>query len=491
MRRKSEHRRGGRTAVTETFLNGFANRLEDSAAALSMARLMLNLPIYMDEYGTGPDGAGDADEAEGQAALTKRFFALLRDGFGVGPAEEPDGAGELPCWDADRLHGAAERILALREDNIRRMHVLNAYADRFTIYEYVLNRIEYRFVGGALPSGYSDEDMAQQILSSLSRISDQTAKQSMLAAVIEQLPVRMTKKRFFEILSNGINAYSGSDRETVDNLMFLLRTAAMLDAPETVGAGASEMDCMIREFNAADLVNIEAKTHAHLVEQLGRVMEELDGRMDRCLLLQELLNDLAVVSLLPQDAFGADSLSCAGVVSYLAAQERVDEALLAEKLAALEGIQEKAASSYSSLSASLPEYTEGCSEELAAWGLADRFSVLEQCTRLLSGSRFASLQAAETRTVEPEYLEQVTEELLESLSASFASHSRLVNRAVMAKLVTMLPLFLRDFQQLEEYIRSSLSGCTDPAEKLGCIEIINELIAEQVSGQVSESRDVT
>ena len=42
------------------------------------------------------------------------------------------------------------------------MELLSAYTDRFTVYEYVLNRLEYRFSGASLEAGYSDEDMTQE-----------------------------------------------------------------------------------------------------------------------------------------------------------------------------------------------------------------------------------------------------------------------------------------------------------------------------------------
>lgn len=64
---------------------------------------------------------------------------------------------------ADALHGIVEQyfekepamsevekmardLLDLRREVIDRMDVLTAYVDRFVVYEYVLNRIQYRFV---------------------------------------------------------------------------------------------------------------------------------------------------------------------------------------------------------------------------------------------------------------------------------------------------------------------------------------------------------
>ena len=43
--------------------------------------------------------------------------------------------------------------------------------------------------------------------------------------------MRMTRKRFFQVLAEGMDAYKGSDKEAVDGQLFMLRTAAMLEEP--------------------------------------------------------------------------------------------------------------------------------------------------------------------------------------------------------------------------------------------------------------------
>ena len=129
----------------------------------------------------------------------------------------------------EEMSEAADKLLKLRKNVMDKMQVLTAYVDCFVVYEYVLNRLEYRFSGASLEVGYSDEDMTQEILQKLSSETDQTVRQSMLVSIIEQLPMRMTRKRFFQVLAEGMDAYKGSDKEAVDGQLFMLRTAAMLE----------------------------------------------------------------------------------------------------------------------------------------------------------------------------------------------------------------------------------------------------------------------
>ena len=74
-----------------------------------------------------------------------------------------------------------------------------------------------------------------------------------------------------------------------------------------------------------------------------------------------------------------------------------------------------------------------------------------------------------------QFIEEQTAALISELETFLKSSSKPLARAVMAKLVTMVPLFIRDYNQLEEYIQNSLSSCSDVAEKLACIEIIRSL----------------
>lgn len=115
-------------------------------------------------------------------------------------------------------------------------------------------------------------------------------------------------------------------------------------------------------------------------------------------------------------------------------------------------------------------------EQLSEQGMIETFSKLEVLSKLLSSSRFADIeQKQESETVEASYIEEQTAALISELETFLKSSSKPLARAVMAKLVTMVPLFIRDYNQLEEYIQNSLSSCSDVAEKLACIEIIRSL----------------
>ena len=45
----------------------------------------------------------------------------------------------------------------------------------------------------------------------------------------------------------------------------------------------------------------------------------------------------------------------------------------------------------------------------------------------------------------------------------------------MSSAISELPVFFNNISELQDFIYNTLSICTDKAEKLACIEILNEL----------------
>ena len=193
------------------------------------------------------------------------------------------------------------------------------------------------------------------------------------------------------------------------------------------------------------------------------------------LLLQELINDLCVVTMTEGCTWTEQHKTCSSIISFTLTPG-TDEAALNAMLTALEGIQEQYSMTFQEKSTLVDELMQSSKEQLSEQGMLETFSKLEVLSKLLSSSRFADIeQKQESETVEASYIEEQTAALISELETFLKSSSKPLARAVMAKLVTMVPLFIRDYNQLEEYIQNSLSSCSDVAEKLACIEIIRSL----------------
>ena len=374
--------------MTKDNLTGFASMMTSDARTLSLARIAMNLPVYLDM------GEEPSDEYTRISKLSAAYCGLL----GRVNKELVSGLDEK----------REDEALSLRKESTQIMELLSAYTDRFTVYEYVLNRLEYRFSGASLEAGYSDEDMTQEILQKLSSETDQTVRQSMLVSIIEQLPMRMTRKRFFQVLAEGMDAYKGSDKEAVDGQLFMLRTAAMLEEPAEFKQSFPEFYEVVETFKQAPLSAVSEAEWNKLHDMLADAMEELNSQMDRMLLLQELINDLCVVTMTDSCTWTEQHKTCSSIISFTLTPG-TDEAALNAMLTALEGIQEQYSMTFQEKSTLVDELMQSSKEQLSEQGMIETFSKLEVLSKLLSSSRFADIeQKQESETVEASYIEEQT-----------------------------------------------------------------------------------
>ena len=86
------------------------------------------------------------------------------------------------------------------------------------------------------------------------------------------------------------------------------------------------------------------------------------------------------------------------------------------------------------------------------------------------------MEEEEGELADEAWIQSVTAELQTALKNQLSALPRVMSRAVMAKVITMFPLFIREYQELEDYVKSSLASCSDEAEKVACLEILDELL---------------
>ena len=110
--------------------------------------------------------------------------------------------------DIDKSDNASliESISDIRDTITARMKVLTAYTDALQLYEYILNRREPDILG--LTDETIDTDqLAESMYSFAFSENDKMLVNTRIQEFIAQLPVRMTKERFFDIIFEHIFLY--------------------------------------------------------------------------------------------------------------------------------------------------------------------------------------------------------------------------------------------------------------------------------------------
>lgn len=385
-----------------------------------------------------------------------------------------------------------DHILAMRTEVIDRMQVLTGYVDCFVVYEYILNRIQYRFdEKEVLPE---DTAFAQEVMNFIFGSNDNVTINDNLRVVLGQIPMRMTRSHYFDLIKNCISVYKGSEIESLEGFLYMFRTSAMLYKHPAQEQYFTEFAGVLQELMEADYEHMDRTLYELYAEKVRVSASKLNDLSDLYMQIGQIIN--GVYTLVVTEPYCVDEEKMTVVddvirgINALFLEKEIDlwqrEDLLteedrlnwlAEKLPAVEGQQEKLYQSVNVAEAALDELLEGRAEEIEAAGLSDAFIKLHHLSQLNSSSVFAPLESQESAgIVTAEIAEQETEKLLSELKELFQGRSRMFRRAIMAATVEKLPTFFKSAQEIADYMMNALNQCDDEAEKYASKQLILEMI---------------
>lgn len=375
-----------------------------------------------------------------------------------------------------------EDILPIRTDNIRETSYISEAADLYAADEYMINRLEHRFKGvRELPDDYSDLRMTGEILSFLAGFRDE-AQNLRLSELIAELPVRMTKQRFYDILRERLSIYKESDTQAFGDILEAVRSAAGLAGKEHKDRLPKELISLDEALRSLDPASISESGFSAMSETLSGLSSSLERGMSIRVLYEETLNSFLMARiasgyLSENDRFQeADSL-IETVASFFRHPDRPEENRLDDDmLKRLDTLAETLENVGEELKILVSE-TEGLPSDDAV--NADIAAV----TALYSQNRFSDPYQRNRQTEAQEVSDKLFDDELCRLTACFAdlfgSSVKTYNRAVMARVFSVLPPHFSSQEALETYIYDSLSGCQSVEEKLAFSDIFGEMKADE------------
>lgn len=420
-----------------------------AACRYSYNRLALNYDMYYEICGR-ENGPGEPPVRD----LGSRFHPLLE---GLLRGEQP-----------------LEELYGLRQAVIERMEQATAYTDCFQAYEYVLNRLEGRLIPAGDTDGdrETDEERLAWIMRYITETGESAVINERIQMVVSQLPVRLTKQKFFALVGEGMAVYAGSPRKNVEDMLYILRSEALLNQPAGMTLAFPQLAGMLAPFERADYRQMTEDEYCLLSERMKEAGEILADYTGELMLLMDLINDLCVVF-----------LSRTGAVMDVAEEERLQAVLRAvreafssgaeldtELLRQLEGRQEVCCDQWERYSSPMDILEQEAERDPQA-------ETLRRISLLLSGSSFVPLEPRKTgeEPVDRAELDRLVGELTGRMAEGFAGRSRLVVRALMAKVLSSLPVFFGSLDEVRDYVGGCLDSCADEAEKAVCMRLLREL----------------
>ena len=365
----------------------------------------------------------------------------------------------------------------LRSEIIDRMEMLSACTDYFAIHEYILNRIELRY-GEELPPTDNDEE-ARKLLQFIFEPKDNVEVNLRIRSMLACMPVRMTGSRFFDLLQESFTVYKGSEKNSLDSHVYMIRSAAGL------GTEGKELPAEIKKyfdiFENIDYKGITEASYEEYSSLLSEISDILTARTELVMSLMEVLNDLAAAYITADYASDNEKLletikPCTEMVSrafetLLKTEDytELDSAVSDECFSRLEGHMEKLSGKISASEGRLDSFKGNVSADETA-----EYDSLICAGKLMSGSEFVKLdEGIDITECSDETVNAAFERLAAELKAVFDRKDRTYRRAVMASVLKELPVFFVSHTEVMNYIRFTLDNCKDEAEKTASLRLFS------------------
>ncbi len=447
----------GKTALSEN-LSAYPAAVKKDAARLSYADLSLHAAaLYEDEL-------KDAETSEGLSEIRTALSSYTEGSLSLA------------------------ECVSLRKKNAERMQAISCAIDAYTLAEYLMNRVEHRFLGEReLPGDYSDLTFTAEIMAYFSQKKDE-ARGIAVSEILQELPVRMTKERFLEILIQRLGIYRASDTEAFEGILLQLRAAAAVgeqDLQYEPASRLSEILGIFREKNPRDITEEEFYSAR---ERLTEISVRLNRDSERATIRAYVLNNLETLLLsgsVPSDNPEYESAGkiLENTVLLLRKFPEQDSCLLSDTMALcsnLEGHLEDALEQYTESITFAEDLSNRLSGEIEERGLTQDYSDLLMIRDLRSESTYPEERAErkEPAPLSDDLFDRKVRELLSALSEVFGNSRRNYVRAVMGRILSVLPPVFKSAEELENYIYAALSSCRNTEEKLGCIELCRKLMEQ-------------
>ncbi len=403
----------------------------------------------------------------------------------------------LNDFSGETMETGVKELDSIRNTIISRMKILTAYTDIFQVYEYIFNRIEYNYEDKI--DEIDDEAFVSEVISYIFDTKDNVIINEKIKEVIGQLPVRLTKSRYLDLVKDSLTIYKGADRSSLDSYLYMIKTGAMLYEQEDMDTAYPHLYNLRKELETLDYKNLTKEEYLSYTEKIDEAAFFINSSVDFYYGLQECVNHLYVMLILAPYAYmegyriegpqgemkflllPTDEDNCKKLIhdinQHFFDEKKVPlEKETEEKLTYTEGRQELMTEEIQSLEAYFYDIKSEHVKMIESLMLGPLFHCLNTAQNLLGSSLFVELdRIMENKLVDEEYLLNAQNDLILKLSELFRKNSKYVNRGVMANTINKMPVFFQSVNDVTDYIKNTLEQCHDKAEKTACVNIIRSL----------------
>ncbi len=376
-------------------------------------------------------------------------------------------------------------VKALRDRIINKMEILTGYVDRLQIIEYMLNRVEFKYKDSGFNNNYYFDKFEKDIFHYVTNDKDNSVINMKIAQVVSQVPMRLSKNKFFDILKDSLSLYKGSDIGAVNDFCYMIRTAGTLYTPKGMDKEFPELRDSFEMMCKTELDSMDEAAFDRMRTELDDAANAVGEYSDAFVMIAEVVNDIYSIILTLDslsDINEEERLTDIIRQSYDVIEEKCEsDPEWAAKFTEFEGLQEKLSSMIFTPESTIEEIRDINRAAIADFSYEEAFKMLGIVGRLQSASTFAKLTDDEddSKEADEKYIASVLSDLTNEFSALFEENNQMYKRAVMASVLGNLPVFFNNLDEFKEYVHVALTQCRDNAEREACMSLINYMITSE------------
>lgn len=375
----------------------------------------------------------------------------------------------------EKEHIEIEDVDSLRNKIIQIMETLTIYMDKFQLFEYCLNRVEFKFTAGQYTKEYYHSGFEEEIRNYVISERDNSVISAKMSEMIGQLPMRLSTGKFSDILYNTFSLYKGSEKSSVTDFSYMIKTCGGIYEPVYKSKEFDKLDEAAGKFSCLDYENMTKEEFISSNEEFVIWSSYLEEYTNLYLLIAEAVNELYTIALCGfSDNVNEDTVEIIKA-SQLAISKGLEPDVSVEmRFTSFEGKQEQLANKIYAPESSLADIESINYEELLKNNLVEDIEKLKKIAKLQSSSSFAGLcDNRDNDIADALYVEEAAGDVISDFTAAFNNCTKMTKRAMMASVLQNLPIFFNSFEEFTNYVHVSLTQCRDEAERQACMTLIN------------------
>ncbi len=448
--------------MKKEFPLAMASRLSTAYYEMTWMNLAAN---FYDFYEGCQCGAIALDQVGAEA--TKQFLEVL-----ANVISEKD-------YSEEEQNAMIDALLELRKVITERVETITYYTDRLSIYEYLMNRAEYSFKDNI--EATDDEEEARKLLQFIFNSEDNAVVNMRIRDMVSQLPIRMTKGHFYDLVNGSLGIYEGTDEESFSGYLYMLLSAAGLGKKQGTFTENAAYEEVLTKLSAYDFSILSKEQFEEMDALVADATAKITVEAESFLPLQSLVNFLLAILLVEKEGYKTSEsrTQMLPIISEVAEHftgylETEDEPSVSEETVSrfiyLEGRLEKIAQQVLRDEGKLDEYLAEEEEP------ADEIIRLGMAKKLIGTSKFVSFEEADKTIVDSKRIEAARKDMSAAFEEAFAGKDRRYMRAVMAQVLKELPVFFNSHNEVMNYVLQALQGCRDQAEKRASLDMVWQLL---------------